>query len=514
MKITISNKTCTHKPTKEESGKFFGKDFNFTTVECDYRDIRTIIENGYVITFLYNDNHFVRANNYMSKNYKGTQFICVDVDESDLTADQLIERMKYKPTFYHTTFSHKTEKKNYKNCYHFYYVLDKVIENEGNFNTLFNLFTTGIEDIYDKAAKDCHRCIYTTNKNNEYYEFKEVGSIYNPDELLSTNTTTTISFSEFVSNSTTNWEKTEISNISTTHTDIFKSSEISQPTTERCILTSNDFNLDPEFFNDLNSMSRGEFVMEYCDVFPYRTHTEIDYSLFKDGYADVRGIDYYEVPTAQYRWDKEQGRAVIKKIENGHRDSMLWLDGIAFMHIIPNITKEYLVYLMVREVYEHFLNGDKEFNNYKIVQKAKQVWTNINNLSITPIKKNFVLDRGYWIKHGISPKDAVSLVRKQIKDTDLGSLYDCNLTLEENIEEFKEYGVKCTKKRLIQWCEENNIEYLTNKEYRNSLIVYYYKEDNKRSSREIERLLKENNNIEVSYKTIQTVLTNFKIGKK
>lgn len=510
MKLTISNKTINHKPLKgtPEVGKYF-KDLSFTTVECNEEQLRYIIENGYTITYNYSDTTFNYSGYKKPENYIGTQYICVDVDESDLTAEEIIDRMKYKPTFYHTTFSHKRENKNYKNCYHFVFVLTHEVLTESNFNKLFNIFSDGIE--YDKQAKDCHRVIFTNHKSNEFFEYKYLGSIYNPNELLNTNITTPISFSEFISNSSTDCLKNEISNKYTSHTDLLENHKNRQIECEKCILTSNDFNLDPEFFNDLNSMSRGDFIMEYCDKYRYYTHTQISSDMFSDGYADLRGIDYYEVPSAQYTWNKELGKATIKKVENGHRDSVLFIDGIAFMHIIPNITKEELVYCMIREVYQNFLNGDKEFNNLRIVNKAKQIWTNINKLSITPIKKSFKIDNAYWIKHGISPKDAVSMVRKQIKDTDLGSVYDLTLTIEKNLEEFKLYGIKCTKKRLIQWCEENDIEYVTDKEYRNSLIEYYYKENNKRSIREISKLLKDNHNVSVGKDTVSKVITNLKI---
>lgn len=79
MKISISNKQLDAKPGKQEMGKYFNG-LTFKTYNFNPNDFKSIIDKGFTITYLFKDNEFDRSNHYMSFNYIGTQFICVDID--------------------------------------------------------------------------------------------------------------------------------------------------------------------------------------------------------------------------------------------------------------------------------------------------------------------------------------------------------------------------------------------------------------------------------------------------
>ncbi|MBD5198705.1 MAG: hypothetical protein HDS86_06085 [Bacteroidales bacterium] len=96
-------------------------------------------------------------------------------------------------------------------------------------------------------------------------------------------------------------------------------------------------------------------------------------------------------------------------------------------------------------------------------------------------------------------------IRKQIKNNDFEDLYDCSLTVEQNITEFKKFGVKTTPRTLKTWLNDNGVPYLTDKVVRDRLVIKLYEEDMSRSSRELERLCKEHD-VEVNYRTIQRIL--------
>ena len=127
LKIIYSDKTLTAKPTTNyEKAKYF-KDITFTTTTIELTQFKSFIESGRTLTYLFNDDTFKRENSYMKNNYQGTQYICVDIDESPYDLNTLILTTKYKPTFAHTTFSNKTACKGFKWCFHLYYVFDSII---------------------------------------------------------------------------------------------------------------------------------------------------------------------------------------------------------------------------------------------------------------------------------------------------------------------------------------------------------------------------------------------------
>ena len=139
MNITIANKKLTEKPQTNIEKSIYFKDLTFKTANFNLNVFKEIIENGYTITYIYKDKQFTRENHYMTNNYVGTQFICVDVDKCDITPIEFVDKIEYKPTFIHTTFSNLTEAKDKKYCFHLIYCFNEIIKGEDNFNTIFNI---------------------------------------------------------------------------------------------------------------------------------------------------------------------------------------------------------------------------------------------------------------------------------------------------------------------------------------------------------------------------------------
>ena len=141
-----------------------------------------------------------------------------------------------------------------------------------------------------------------------------------------------------------------------------------------------------------------------------------------------------------------------------------------------------------------------------IINKCKEVWNNIDTIDVSPAKKSFKIDKNYWIERGMDNWLSITNhIRQQMKCEDFGNMYDYSMTIEQNLKEFRNYGVKTTFKTLQKWLDQNSIPYTTDKQIRNEHVIKFYEEDNSRSSREIERLCKQNN-IDVNYRTIQRIL--------
>ena len=507
MKISIANNPLTAKPKREngEMAKYMKK-LVFKSGDFPQYQFKDIIKNGYTITYLFKDSTFTRQDHYMTNNYVGTQFICVDVDKVDVDAQTFAESLKFKPTIIHTTFSNLTCEKDFKHCFHLIYCFDKVIEGEQNFTTVFQKLTSDYEEYVDSKAKDCHRVIFTTNSNLQNFQYIENDVIYKVSDFVNKEY---CDFNTFF-NSDCGCLKNDCLDKSNTSNNLSSEKKNRQSENDSQKHIKNSFNLDSEFFSNLNSMNRSDFIRKYELEFPYITHTMISEESFINGYADVRDIDYYVVPSAQYIWNPSINKGEVRKVTNGNRNTMLFIDAIAFMKIIPNITKEYLVYLLVTEVYKNFINGDGELSNWFIINKAKEVWENIDNLSLKPIKKSFVIDKNYWLEKGKNNwLEVARIIRKEMKSNTFGEFYDFNCSVEENIKYFKEYGINTKKQTLVKWLQDNNLDYYTDKEYRNRRIIELYKENNKLSSRQIERMLKDEG-IKVGKDTIIKVINDNK----
>ena len=72
-------------------------------------------------------------------------------------------------------------------------------------------------------------------------------------------------------------------------------------------------------------------------------------------------------------------------------------------------------------------------------------------------KKKFVVDKSYCAEYNIKPNAMKNVVRKMLNDTQIGEVYDCSLSLKENLAQFKEMGMKISKTKLYDWCNEYGI---------------------------------------------------------
>ena len=492
IKVTISNKKCDSKPVNK--GKFFGGKnspdrIKFKTGIFSISTFENIVSEDYVLSYqCRNDDAMNRKSGYV-----GTQFIVVDVDELDYSMDEMMSIALHKPTIIHTSFSHKTAVKNYKSCYHLIYCFSDTIYGETNFDIALKYVTEGYENIVDERAKDCHRICFTTSSTLDNYQLVNTGVIYDFNTIMSSQDNV---YEDDLATFFDYEEKTnEVVSETPTRHDDFKS--------------DSGFDLDKDFVHEMFTKERGEFLNRNARTYPYVCETMVPQELFHNGYADLRNINYYKVPSSQYVWSHIENKPVVMKVVVGHRDTMLWLDGHAFCQIIDDISNEYLVYLLMKEVYEHYDNSDRQMTNHLIIKKAKQVMTEYKcgKVPNITIKRSFKLDILYWHIHNVyDVMEMTRLVMKQMKNNDFGQLYDFNKTVEENIKEFALYGIKTKKKTLINWLEDNGLEYITDKEYRNNLILSLYDEDNTRSIRNIIKVLKDNYNIMVAKNTVRKVI--------
>lgn len=498
MKITYSNKTLKTKPNKDwEYGKYFGKQgtpnrIRFKTEELEIDDFENIISNGHTLSYQFvGDDAMNRKANYI-----GTDYIIIDIDETDFTIDEVIERATYTPTIIHTTFSNLTERKNNKFCYHLVYCMDNTLFGENNFDRAFSYFSLGIEDLIDYNAKDCHRITFTSNRSLPNYEYRLQGDTYSITNIIGEG-------NNFITDVSSGYKKdtsVKKSNFSSIYNSLYNMNEGEKNLTDRY----NNFNLNQEFIADLTKKNRVEFIAQYNNIYEYITYTPPTITnTTTEGivYADYRGVDYYELPSL---WrTNEIGVKERKRIEIGNRTKQLYVETNLFLLITPNISKENLIYDVVRDVYENYNNADGQFNNHYILSLVENVWKNRNEFVAYPIPKKFKILR---YVDGMSKHTCVGIVRKLMKDESIGSVIDINLSVEENLGELKRLGIKIKKKRLLQFIQDNHLEgYIkTDKQRREEQVMTIIKEHPDVSLRKLEELCKQEG-LSVSYETIRKI---------
>lgn len=490
MKVTIStNKFFERKPNANEIGKELS-DAEFETIDIKPSDFSTIVEKGCVLSC--NCNSVKYGYHYDKKaNYRGIQFVLIDVDESDLSIDEILNRMKYKPTVVHSSYSHLNENKQFLNCYHLYFFLDEEIEGIENYTKLFNIFSEGIEDILDSKVNCPQRIVFTNHKDNEHFEYHQNDTIYKVKDFFDTNENKLRNLNDII-NSAKNYS---------THILLHDHSICEG---EKNAELENHYNIDNDFFNDLNSLKRSELVDKYFPIYPFFRESEYKIDNSKS-YIDLRNQNYYEVFN-KTRFDGDKGKFVKKKVENGNRHHQLFLDAIQFKAINPSITIEGLILALVNEVLNYYDNSDKEMNNKLIIQTALNVFN--GDYKAYKSKKKIKANKSYFYANECSIQKKIGVAKRDLKDDAIGEVIDLNLSLEDNLDVIRKNGISLKKKRLIEFCERYNIKLKTNKEIRNDKIIDLYKTNKDLSYSNLEQICIMNG-ICVSQDTIERIIKEY-----
>ena len=133
--------------------------------------------------------------------------------------------------------------------------------------------------------------------------------------------------------------------------------------------------------------------------------------------------------------------------------------------ILPSITFEHLLFNLINERYYYYSNADGVLTNEVLSAIARRVVnTPIEEIHLNSRhKKKFVVDKSYCVEYNIKPNAMKNVVRKMLNDAEIGEVYDCSLSLKENLAQFKEMGMKIGKTKLYDWCKENGISPKGNK---------------------------------------------------
>ena len=220
---------------------------------------------------------------------------------------------------------------------------------------------------------------------------------------------------------------------------------------------------DMDFINDLSTIPPSDLIIKYRERYRYFDHSELKYN---NGYALVPE-DYQEIYRSWYQdivtnssGDIRKVSAVKIKRDGDNRRKCLFVSALIRRKILPNITFEHLLYNLVAERQWYYDNSDNTLNNQELMRIANNA-LNIEyekiNIKTKRKPSQFKVDKLYCSERGIKPKSMVGIVRRKLKDEEIGNLYDCSLSVKDNLAMLKANGIKIGLSRLYEFCDRNNI---------------------------------------------------------
>lgn len=391
-------------------------------------------------------------------NFISAQIVFLDIDDIDTPMEEFVSTLHKKPTLAYTTPNNHTEKSHWLYRFRLCYLFDEPIMSASDYSLIYDSILKSIStDIHTLRMKDnCGR------KASQQFSGNGLGNveIFKSDFIFS--------FSDF-----------PFENNNASPSFLYKSeTEKTKNKHDDIVIT------DEDFIRDLNCMKPTALIEKYRLRYQYfdRTplHFENGFALIPDGYMEIHRTWYSDT------FEKTNGDiinlTVIKKYRDGEgRRKKLFIAGLIMKKIMPAIKFEHLLYNLVYERTFHYDNSDGVITNNVLYNIAR----NIINIPVEEIslqsrhKKKFVIDKAYCAEHGITPNTMKNIVRKKLKDEEIGNLYDVSKSVKENHADLQVMGIKVSKTKLYEWCNENGIDTRGERQHDNILdLLSGFSKDN------------------------------------
>lgn len=361
----------------------------------------------------------------------------MDIDNFEISMNDFVNKLSQKPTVAYTTRNNLTEYSKWLYRFRLCYLFDTPITSDEEYTNTYHAILQSIrKDIPTlKKEEDTHlksSAQQIADNALPNIDLIQIDSIYSKTDFP--------------------FENNNVSSF------FFYKSETEKPIRKPKEIVIND----EEFIADVNTYPSTELITKYRDSYPYFDRTELN---FKDGYA-LLPDDYQEIYRSWYRdtLEKTNGDIInltqIKKHRDGdRRRKKLFIAGLIMKKIMPTITFEHLLFNLICERTWHYDNSDGVITNSVLSDIAK----NVINIPVEEIslqsrhKKKFIIDKAYCVEHGTSPNKMKNIVRKKLKDEEIGNLYDVSKSVKENLEDLRQMGIKVSKTKLYDWCQEKGI---------------------------------------------------------
>lgn len=369
-------------------------------------------------------------------NFDRANVVFIDVDDFNMEMKQFVNGLSKKPTVYYTTPSNLCPSKGNKYRFRLCYVFNEDIRNGETLTSTYGGIIKEIHKDYP-TYPDKDPC---GSRPSQYMNGNGTPNC----EVYSTECIYTLSDFGVTPKNSTHKGKTSVKE--TTNSKV-----CTYPIT------------DNEFINDLYNIPPSDLIVKYRERYRYFDHSELTYNegyaLIPENYQEIYRSWYQDVVTNNNGNVRKVSVVKIKR-DGDNRRKCLFVSALIRRKILPSITFEHLLYNLIAERQWYYDNSDNTLNNQELMRIANNALSmEYEKINIKTKRKpsKFKVDKQYCSERGIKPKSMVGIVRRKLKDEEIGNLYDCNLSVKENLALLKANGIKIGLSRLYEFCKRNNI---------------------------------------------------------
>ena len=375
-----------------------------------------------------------------------TNILFFDIDKMPCSMQDYISPIPYKPSLAYTTYSNG---KNGKFGYRLLYAFDTPVTSIEDFDNLYYAIA---------AANGFKQRIYPEGDELEgtkyEFDYRKVNQQYYGGGLSSESYRTDLIYS--ISDFSSYFEEGVILKSEIDSKSISKK-------TKKSIKIEDSFpnennigkeqeesayypDLENPFYRDLFSMSPKDFIsshQEYLEVYHYSLSSPLQLS--EDGRYWIYPDDYQEVKRS-WKIGSNGKRSVHKWQIGSGRKKRMYVTAQIMRFNIPNITKEELIYNLVCERFYYYQNTDNNLNNKTLIHIVDSVLE--HDFELSPCKHPKFSVNKERLEGNMTTNAVKNIIRKELKEKQVLSLYDFNLSVKENLQILKENGIKVSKSYL------------------------------------------------------------------
>ncbi|MCD8207553.1 MAG: hypothetical protein LUD72_06435 [Bacteroidales bacterium] len=392
----------------------------YEEVEIPVSEMIADISQGYAFSGCYGQPSVFTQKDKTKKNFTHTSVIAFDLDDSPVGMEETISAIEMKPSFAYTTPNHGKK----GNRFRLIYVLSKPVDGH-EYERNYDHFRQGM--CADRCMRNYTQTIGGTIPTAQWWYGEDIYEPIPADVVA---------------------EKGEPEKKKRTKKEWATDAD-------NKYVGRNDCQLSKQYCDDYFGLSPVDFLEKYKDTYEYFCASKLEYN---EGYA-LLGDDYYEI---RRRWhvEKNQNRnaSVVDSLKDGmNRRRMLYTAGIIMRRIMPEITIEHLLYNLVYERTYYYDNSDKVLNNKRLLITAQNVIKTENIRMKSNEKRRFKIDKKYWSEAGLTSRQAVAIVSRELRWKEIAEHYNPDLTDKENVEQMKEAGLKVSVSTLKRWRMDNGL---------------------------------------------------------
>lgn len=431
----------------------FDNSIKYIKQSLTIEQLASYIKEGHVITHNFKDTfdeEFIKSNITIA-NFDYTYLVLIDIDDCKYNMNDFLSFLDIKPSLAYTTSSNIN---NVSNRFRIAYLFNKTIRSNEEYKEVANAIVEYFESVVSDYKHKDNTCI-----NSSQVMFgnpkKNIEIIYNDN---------TYDKDEFCISFCIKEKREE----HYTNGNAEKETEQLKKTIK---ITDKEF-ID-DFFNITNKDSYFAFVEKYQSKYWYYDHTPIenefdeDIPFFKlpDNYISIKRYmckDYFEKNNGEKKYFER-----VAKIKKGNRSKLLFVACILRKMMYHEVTFEHLLFCLLLDRQYFVDNTDKEVTNKKLFTIARNAMNSKETIKVEKDKRQYVVNKLYCAKYGISAKAVNNMIKKQLFDEQIGNIYDFSISVKENMKIMKEMGIKVSQRKLYNFYNEYCISFCIKKEERN-----------------------------------------------